>query len=62
MTVTLTFLALMGSCLWLLRIAPKYDPSKVAKGRIPNGIPADWSVVRWTPKRKVEAVKTASQD
>jgi hypothetical protein len=57
MLATLALLGLLAPCLWVLKVGPRHDPSRVAKGTTLPNIPASWSVVRWTPERKVKAIR-----
>lgn len=57
MLATLALLSMLAPCLWVLKAGPRYDRSRAAKGTTLPGIPASWSAVRWTPERKVRAIR-----
>jgi hypothetical protein len=56
MLATIALLALVGPCLWVLKAGPRYDPNKRPIGPLP-GLPADYTVARWTTERKVKTIK-----
>jgi hypothetical protein len=57
MLATLALLSMLGPCLWVLKVGPKYDPNRSTRRPLP-GLSADFTAVRWTPDRKTQIIKS----
>jgi hypothetical protein len=56
MLATLALLSMLGPCLLFLKVGHKHDPNRSTRKPLP-GLSADFTAARWTPDRKVKAIK-----